>query len=184
MKTHSLLAGALLLLLGGCQPAPAQTAAKPAYMQIFYEGANWLAERPLLHYSPAFQGKDNELVPEPDSTKRLSPGSVLFEEPSGQGVATASAVQSVVSSNGQQTNYVQGPDGEMRAQTPADQRQERAREKARFDRQLNLIAERAMLARTTLTNALNAAAADGWEVVQLGRWGEKDGLVYLLRRRQ
>ena len=99
-------------------------------------------------------------------------------------MATASAVQTVVSSNGQQTNYVQGPDGEMRAQTPADLRQERAREKARFDRQLNLVAARATLARTTLTNALNTAAADGWEVVQLGRWGEKDGLVYLLRRRQ
>jgi hypothetical protein len=185
MKTYSLLAGAMLLLLGGCQSAPAQTAAKPAYMQIFYEGANWMAGRPLLHYSPAFQGKSDELVSEPDSTKRLSPGALLFDEPSGQGVATtATSVQAVSGSNGQQTNYVQGSDGEMRAQTPADLRQERAREKANFNRQLNLLAARNTLARTTLTNALNTAAAEGWEVVQLGRWGEKDGLVYLLRRQQ
>ena len=185
MKTYSLLASALLLLLGACQSAPAQTAAKPAYMQIFYEGAGWLAGRPLLHYSPAFQGKDNELVSEPDSTKRISPGAFLFDEPLGQGgTTTATAVQTVTSSNGQQTNYVQGADGEMHAQTPADQQRERAREKARFDRQLNLVGARAALARTALTTALNAAAADGWEVVELGRWGEKDGLVYLLRRQR
>jgi len=160
--------------------------AKPAYMQIFYEGANWLAGRPLLHYSPAFQGKSDELVSEPDSTKRLSPGALLFDELSEQGMATKlTGVQTIVSSsNGEQTHYVQGTDGEMRAQTPADLRQERAREKANFNRHLNLLAARSTLARTTLTTALNTAAAEGWEVVQLARWGEKDGLVYLLRRQQ
>lgn len=184
MKIYSLLAGASLLLLDGCQAAPAQSTAKPVYMQLFYEGTGWLAERPLLHYSPAFRGKESELVTEPDSTKLISMGALLFSEAAEQGgPATATSVQTVTS-NGQRTTYVQGPDGEMRAQTSADQQRERTREKARFDRQLNLVAARATLARTTLTNALNAAAADGWEVVQLARWGDKDGLVYLLRRQR
>lgn len=184
MKTYSLLAGTCLLLLGGCQSAPAQTTAKPAYMQIFYEGAGWIAGRPVLHYSPAFQGKDDELVTEPDSTKQLSPGAILFNEPLGKVITGTAAVQTVTGSNGQQTTYVQGADGEMRAQTPADQQRERNHERAQFNRQLNLVAARAALARTALTTALNAAAADGWEVVQLGRWGDKDGLVYLLRRQR
>lgn len=106
-KTYSLLAGAMLLLVGGCQSAPAQTAAKPAYRQVFYEGANWLAGRPLLHYSPAFQSKSAELVPEPDSTKRLSPGALLFDELSGQGVVTtATTVQTVGSGNEQQLTWL------------------------------------------------------------------------------
>jgi len=52
-----------------------------------------------------------------------------------------------------------------------------------MNRGLNLLAARATLGRTALTNALNEAAADGWEVVQMTSWGTQGGLVYLLHRR-
>jgi hypothetical protein len=71
----------------------------------------------------------------------------------------------------------------MRPQTAADISKQQATEAARLNRSLNLVEARANLARTTLTQALNNAAADGWEVVQMTTWGTQGGLVYLLRRR-
>lgn len=78
---------------------------------------------------------------------------------------------------------MRGKNGKLRPQTAADRQQEYAQEKARFNRQLKLLSARGALARAMLLSALNAAAADGREVVQLIFWGGKDGWVYLLRRR-
>ncbi|NML67256.1 hypothetical protein HHL22_18790 [Hymenobacter sp. RP-2-7] len=183
MKKYLLGIIGVALLSNGYQRSSAQGAAKPTYMQVFYEGSSWLSGRPLLHYSPAFRGKTDELVPEPDSTKRLSPGAFLFDGPA-ESITTTSTTTTIAAGDGQlPITYVHGQNGKLRPETAADRQQARAREQARFDRQLNLVAARATLARNTLTNALNAAAADGWEVVQLTQWGKQDGLVYLLRRR-
>lgn len=181
MKSYLALAAFLLLSV---RPALAQTAAAPRYMQIFYEGAGWLAGRPLLHYSPALHGKTDEVVPE-DSTKVLSPGALLFKEPltSGAIYTTTASKVTTTSSDGRITTSVRDKNGQMRLETATDRQQERLREKASFDRQLNLLAARGALARNALTAALNDAAADGWEVVQVASWGSKDGLVYLLRHR-
>jgi hypothetical protein len=171
----------LIFLLGSLVGRPfhaaAQQAAKASYMQIFYEGSSWLAGHEVLHYSPAFRGKTGELVPE-DSTKALSPGAMVLGGPSA--VNTTIPRMSVTTGKG---TFVQGADSKMRPQTAADISNEQAFETARTNRVLNLMAARATLARTTLTQALNNAAADGWEVVQMATWGTQGGLVYLLRRR-
>ena len=46
-----------------------------------------------------------------------------------------------------------------------------------------LLEKRSGLARTTLSKALNDAAADGWEVVQMTASGGSGSLVYLLHKR-
>lgn len=167
-----------MLVLGSCSTqAQTQPAVKITYMQIFYEGSSWLAGREVLHYSPAFRGKTGELVRE-DSTRAMSPGALVFDGP--QTGVTYSATTSVTTEKG---TFVRGADGKMRPQTEADLRKERAEENARMNRGLNLIEARATLARTALTTALNEAAADGWEVMQMASWGTQGGLVYLLQRR-
>lgn len=173
-----LLAFAILLLAWPPRSVAAQQASPPVYLQIFYEGPGWLAGRALLHYSPAFRGKTEELVSE-DSTKAMSPGALVLNFPA-DGTVYKGKAESVMTTEG---SFVPGTDGKMRRQTPADVRTEQAAENARFTRGLNLLDARATLARNTLTKALNAAAADGWEVVQFTAVGTSGGLVYLLKRR-
>lgn len=172
-----LLVFLLGLLVGRPLTVAAQQPAKLGYMQIFYEGANWLAGREVLHYSPAFRGKTGELVLE-DSTRILSPGNMVFNAP-GEVVTTGMAT-SVTTEKG---TFIPDANGKMRRQTAADITKQQATEVAHLNRSLNLLDARAALARTTLTQALNNAAADGWEVVQMTAWGTQGGLVYLLRRR-
>jgi hypothetical protein len=172
-----LLVFLLGILVGRPLHAAAQQPAKATYMQIFYEGASWLAGREVLHYSPAFRGKTGELVPE-DSTKAMSPGAMVLGGLSG--VNTTGTLMSVTTDKG---TFISGADGKMRPQTAADISKQQAIETARANRVLSLIEARSNLARTTLTQALNKAAADGWEVVQMTAWGAQGGLVYLLRRR-
>lgn len=169
MRNDLLLA---TLALVGSQPVLAQTTPVPRYMQLFYEGAGWTAGRPLLHYSPALRGKTDETVAEPDSTKSVSPGAFTYGKPPKEMVEA-------VDKDGYQTTYVRGQDGKLLLQPSVDERQKQAQQ----TRLLNLLDARAALARNALTTALNAAAADGWEVAQVASWGSQDGLVYLLRRR-
>jgi hypothetical protein len=165
-----------LSLVSQPHTAAAQRPSKTNYMQIFYEGASWMAGREVLHYSPAFRGKTGELVLE-DSTKVLSPGAMLFAGLP-QGVVTGT-VASITTEKG---TFVPGADGKMRLQTASDITNKQEADRAHLNRSLNLLETRAGLARTTLTEALNNAAADGWEVVQMTTWGTQGGLVYLLRR--
>lgn len=175
MHKLSLLLLLISILVYRPLAATAQKVAKPTYMQIFYEGSSWLAGREVLHYSPAFRGKTGELVRE-DSTRTMSPGALVFDGP-----ITVSEGSTTVTT--QKGTFTRGSDGNMRLQTDADIQKERAEDKAQMNRGLNLLATRATLGRTALTNALNEAAADGWEVVQMTSWGAQGGLVYLLRRR-
>jgi hypothetical protein len=163
----------VLLLLLAPLDVFAQQAKAPVYMQIFYEGAGWVAEHGVLHYSPSFRGKTQELVNEPDSTKQLSPGAAMFG-----GFQQASS--SVTTSEGPVVSY---SNSKMRPQTKADMQQQAQRSKNQFDRSIRLLETRASLAHNALTKALNETAADGWEVVQVAAVGNQGGLVYLLRRR-
>ncbi len=163
--------------------ATAQKAAKPTYLQIFYEGDNWLAGREVLHYSPAFRGKTGELVRE-DSTRAVSLGALIFDGPT-ETVVT-NTLESVITDKSLITDkgtFVPDENGKMRLLTAADIRKRHLKENAGRNHGINLLATRAALGRTALTNALNEAAADGWEVVQMTSWGAQGGLVYLLRRR-
>lgn len=184
-----------LLVLLACQPfrVLAQQPSGPAYsyMQIFFEGPNWLAGREVLHYSPAFKGKTGEVVAETEATRRLSPGEFLNGPASGAGTtatATSATMISEVVEVSEKTYtakgaFVRGKDGKMRPQTADDVRKEQQEERASFNNVVALLEQRANLARTALSKALNEAAADGWEVVQMTAYGSQGGLVYLLRRR-
>lgn len=172
-----LLASLVLIAALGPQRAAAQKAAPGVYMQIFYEGPNWLAGRRVLAYSPAFRGKTQEVVPEADSTRELSPNGLLLEhaEPATQtGYATVST---------EKGTFIPDKNGKMHLETSADRQQARQREAAQFNLGMRMLETRADLGRAALTNALNEAAADGWEVVQLAATGTSGGLVYLLRHR-
>jgi len=169
-----------VFLLGGllshAHSTLAQQAAKPVYLQIFYEGSGWLAGREVLHYSPAFRGKAGEVIRE-DSTQAIAPGALVF---SGETGVVTSTMQSVTTEQG---TFVRGADGKMRPQTADDIRKRNLEQNARFNRSLSLVETRATMARTALAKALNDTAADGWEVIQMTAWGTQGGLVYLLRRR-
>ncbi|TPG66130.1 hypothetical protein [Hymenobacter nivis] len=170
--------------LAGCSSAPSPGAAQATYMQIFYEGPGWLAGRRVLAYSPAFRGKTGETVQETDSTRVLSPGALLGPQTAESSVVTTETTTTESTPEG---TFVTGPDGQRRQQTAATQQREEARqqreEAARFNRGFRMLEKRADLARATLGRALDEAAADGWEVVQMTATGNQGALVYLLQRR-
>ena len=146
-------------------------------MQIFYEGPNWLAGRRVLTYSPAFRGKTQELVQETESTRQVSPNALLSgsSEP-----VTTTSYATVTTEKG---TFIPDKNGKMHLETPADRKQAMQHENEQFDRGLKMLENRADLGRGVLTKALNEAAADGWEVVQMTTTSTTGGLVYLLRHR-
>ena len=154
-------------------------------MQIFFVGPRWLTGHEVLRYSPALKGKTGEVVAEPDSVRRLSPGAAVPgpDESSGNGPTVTSSATTVANGTGPPVTYVTGSDGKARRQTAEDLRRSRRAEQNSFNRLATLLETRANLAKSTLTRALNEAAADGWEVVQMASSGNDGGLVYLLKRR-
>ncbi len=165
----------LLALIAQACSSPGQPTGKATYMQIFYDGPSWLSGQPLIHYSPAFRGKAGETVTEPDSIRRVSPGAgFLGPDESITQTGTTETTTTVHSSE---------PNDKPSLQELARQQQESKQEAARFKRGLNLMEARAALGRDALVKALNEAAADGWEVVQMVPSGGPGTLVYLLRRR-
>jgi len=177
LKLFTLTAAGLALGALGQAQAQTQVAAKPVYMQIFYEGSQWLSGRQVLSYSPAFRGKQEELVHEPDSIRNISPNAWLMgpKEPT-----TTVAYATVATEKG---TFIPDSQGRMHLETAADRQRAHQQEQAQLNRGLNLLEARASLGRAALAKALNECANDGWEVVQMTSWGSKDGLVYLLRRR-
>jgi hypothetical protein len=159
------------------RPAAAQKAAPAVYMQIFYEGPNWLAGRRVLTYSPAFRGKKQEVVQETDSTRQLSPNALL----TGQLEPTIQTSYATITN--EKGTFIPDKNGKMHLETPADRQLARQRENAQLNRGFQMLEARADLGRAVLAKALNEAAADGWEVVQLTTSGTTGGLVYLLRHR-
>ena len=149
------------------------------YMQIFFEGPNWLADRRVLAYSPAFRGKTGEMVQETDSTRALSPGALLGLSLGDSTMATA-YVTTTVTENAPDGAFVTALYGQRRRQTAATERSEEAR---RFNQGFRQLEVRADLARAALGRALDETAVDGWEVVQMTASGNAGALVYLLRRR-
>lgn len=147
--------------LAGCSTAQSAGAARAAYLQIFYEGPNWLAGRRVLAYSPAFRGKTGEMVQESDSTRALSPNANLNLSFGSHSPTTTNLIESG---------------------SPAAAALRRA-EAAGVNQSFRLLEKRADLARAALGRALDETAADGWEVVQMTATGNQGALVYLLRRR-
>lgn len=171
----------LVMLLVVAAMAPQQAAAQKAvpgvYMQIFYEGPNWLADRRVLSYSPAFRGKTQELVQEPDSTRQVSVNALLSGPASS---VTTTGYATRITDKG---TFIPDSKGKMHLETPADRTQARQRGNEWFNRWFKILETRADLGRAVLAKALNEAAVDGWEVVQMTATGTTGGLVYLLRHR-
>ena len=175
MSNYLFAASAVLAAALSLQPAAAQKAPAGTYMQIFYEGPNWIAGRRVLAYSPAFRGKTQELVQETDSTRELSPNGMMGNE------ASATTYATVINENG---TFVPDKNGKTHLETPAERQKARQREAVQFNLGMRMLETRADLGRAVLTKALNEAAADGWEIVQLAPTGAQGGLVYLLKRRK
>ena len=144
-------------------------------MQVFYEGPSWLADRRVLLYGPAFRGKTEEVVQEPDSVRRLSPGAFLERE---DDQTTTSSYTTVSTEKGM---FITDATGKTHLESVVGRQLARQREAAQRNRALNLLETRSDLVKTALTKVLNEAAADGWEVVQLSPYGTKGGLIYLLK---
>jgi hypothetical protein len=170
-----------LLLLGAAAIAPqcaaAQKAVPVVYMQIFYEGPAWLAGRRVLSYSPSFRGKTQELVQEADSMRQLSPLALMMPGKESTGTTTYSTATT------DKGTFITDASGKAHLETPAERKQDQQREAAQFNRGLRMLETRADLGKAVLMKALNEAAADGWEVVQLTATGTSGALVYLLRHR-
>jgi hypothetical protein len=179
MSNYLFVASAVLAAAFSLQPAAAQKAPAGTYMQIFYEGPSWVAGRRVLAYSPAFRGKTQELVQETDSTRNISPNWLMRNSTESATITTYATT--VTTEKG---TYISDGNGKSHLETPAERQQARQRDAARFNRTFRLLETRADLGRAVLTKALNEAAADGWEVVQLAPTGTQGGLVYLLKRRK
>ena len=162
----------------GRSAAQASANGRMVYMQIFYEGPNWLAGHEVLQYSPAFKGKTGELVAEGEDTRQLSPGSYL--EGSGRTTQASSSTTTVTTEKG---TFITDRTGKTHRQTDEDVRKADQEETDMLNKGFKLLEKRGGLARATLSKALNDAAADGWEVVQMTAAGGSGSLVYLLRKR-
>jgi hypothetical protein len=165
----------MFLIAIAAQNASAQKSASVTYMQIFYEGPNWLAGRRVLSYSPAFRGKTQEVVQESDSTRQLSPNALLM------GPTESVTTTSFATTTTDKGTFIPDQNGKMHLETPADRKQARQRETEQFNRGFRMLEKRADLGKAVLAKALNEAAANGWEVVQMTAVGTAGGLVYLLR---
>ena len=166
---------ASLITVPGC----AQKGPTGVYMQIFFEGPNWLAGREVLHYVPAFKGKTGELVAEGEDTRQLSPMHFL-QRPTRTTQSSTTSTATVTTEKG---TFITDSNGKVHRQTEDDVRKENQAEQDHINQGLQLLEKRNRLAREALTKALNEAAADGWEVVQMTASGQPGGLVYLLRKR-
>ena len=172
---HGIVGTAVVL-----QRVSAEKTAAPSYMQIFYEGPGWLSGRWVLVYSPAFRGKTEMVVAEPDSVRRVSPNGFMEGAGDDTGARTTTSYATVSTEKG---TFIPDRNGKMHLETAAERRLTRQRELAQQNRTLKLQETRTDLGKAALLNALNEAAADGWQVVQLAPTGSQGGLVYLLQRK-
>lgn len=179
MKKTTLLP--LLLMLAILQVAPGCARKGPpvVYMHIFFEGPNWLAGREVLHYTPAFKGKTGELVAEGADTQQFSPNRFS----AGMTLTTQRSNTATTTATTDGDTFVTDSTGKTHGQTAEDIRKQNQAEQNELNQSFQLLEKRGRLAREALTKALNEAAADGWEVVQMTAGGTPDGLVYLLRKR-
>jgi hypothetical protein len=164
-------------LLSQAYPTLAQQAAKPVYLQIFYEGNGGLAGHRVLSYSPAFRGKTYEILPQSDSARILD--AKLHKDLAGNTVQ--SSYTTIYPGNAK--GYITTADGKTRLLTAEGVHQYQQQQSADARSYTRLQQANATASRDIVTQALNETAADGWEVIQMTTWGTQGGLIYLLRRR-
>jgi hypothetical protein len=147
----------VVLLLTGSLAARNGLAQKAGtqYMQIFYSGAQ-NPMGPVIRFSPEFKGQKAVSLAQPDEYMKM-----FFPEPQYEGKVQETRADGSV--------YI---DGVKQKETTDQEKQAN---------HMRIISEHTDNITGLLSKALNEAAADGWEVVEMAAL-DKGGLVYLLRK--
>lgn len=170
------------LLLLSTQAAFAQSKPAYQYMQLFYYGGKTMAG-PIGHFSPALRGQTDIALSSPTAymkfiTARMDGPSATTQLQANTDTAADDRVALTVI--------------DLTKMTPAQRKQHLEQERKReqqeqLERQQNLekftrlTTDHTKALTDRVTQSLNAAAEDGWEVVQMSSFGT-DGVVYLLRK--
>ncbi|AIZ64785.1 hypothetical protein PK28_15885 [Hymenobacter sp. DG25B] len=145
-----------MLLVGAFsgRPALAQKAGTQ-YMQIFYSGAQ-NPMGPVIRFSPEFKGQKEVSLAQPDEYMKMFFGESEY-------------VGKVQETRADGSVYI---DGIKQKETTSQEKQ---------DNVMRIMSEHMDNVTGLLSKALNEAAADGWEVVEMAAQ-EKGAMVYLLRK--
>ncbi|MBT9394713.1 hypothetical protein KLP40_16195 [Hymenobacter sp. NST-14] len=173
----------LCLLVVGTHAAVAQSKVAYQYMQLFYYGSKTMAG-PVGHFSPALRGQTDIALASPTAYMKLI--TARMEGPS----ATTQLQADTDTASGERVALTVI---DLTKMTPAQRKQyaeqERKREEQeQLERRQNLeefarlTTDHTKALTDKVTQSLNAAAADGWEVVQMSSFGAEGGVVYLLRK--
>ncbi|SES83937.1 hypothetical protein [Hymenobacter actinosclerus] len=166
----------LFLLLVSTQAAVAQTKPAYQYMQLFYYGGKTMSG-PIGHFSPAMRGQTDIMLTAPTAyMQRMAQmmggsGSGMTQQVST--TSSADIIDLTKMTLAQRRKYEEKEQEEQRQQN-----QELIENTKKFVR---MSSEHAKALTDQITQSLNLAAEDGWEVAQMSSFGT-DGVVYLLRK--
>ncbi|WP_303310173.1 hypothetical protein [Hymenobacter sp. BT730] len=165
-----LLVGSFSARIGLAQKASTQ------YMQIFYSGSQTTIG-PVIRFSPEFKAQKEVSLAKPDEFMKLhSPTSGLLAEP-GQ-IIEATVTTTHVDGDG--NTYIDGKK-QTSQQLEKLRKQGNDEQMSRVNEYARIVSEHNDNVTSLLSKALNDAAADGWEVVEMASI-QNGGLVYLLRK--
>ncbi|MBW3129254.1 hypothetical protein [Hymenobacter profundi] len=174
MSFFSRFVGLLVVLLFLSQAAC--TAQRVQYMQLFYYGPQATTGSPIMRFSPAFKGKTAVYPTVQDEYMKQTD---LMNNILSFGTITTTGTAEVTTEEG---TYI---DGKLQTEAQLKQRSEKAtaEDRARLKKYMSMLDKHVDNITTELSKALNSAADDGWEVVQMASL-EKSGVIYLLQRRK
>lgn len=173
MSNFSRLANLLVLLIALSQTAC--TAQRVQYMQLFYYGPLATANSPVLRFSPAFKGKTLVYLKKQDEyMKQMDPFAITSRA---EVISSGTSEATVTTSEG---TYI---GGKLQTEVQLKQLREKAsaESQAQIKKYMDMVNNHMDNVATELSEALNSAADDGWEVVEMTSL-EKNGIVYLLRK--
>ncbi|WP_139255098.1 hypothetical protein [Hymenobacter psychrophilus] len=141
-------------------------------MQIFYYGSKTMAG-PIGHFSPALRGQSEIMLLNPTAyTKQIN--NQFFGSFSS---STEESETTVTTSDGTYINGKKLSTAQLQERRQKEQRQQQAA----LAEQMRVISTHSQALTEKITQSLNLAAEDGWEVTQMSSFGT-DGVVYLLRK--
>ena len=167
----------LCLLILSTHAAVAQSKGTYQYMQLFYYGSKTMAG-PIGHFSPALRGQSDIALSSPTGymklvTARMDGPMEPMEMQEDTATASAGVIDLTKMTPAQRKQY-----SEQERKRGKQEQLERQQNLAKFAR---LTSDHTKILTDKVTQSLNAAAEDGWEVVQMSSFGT-DGVVYLLRK--
>ena len=170
----------LFLLVLGAQVAVAQNKPAYQYMQLFYYGGKTMAG-PVGHFSPALRGQTDIALASPTAYMKLLTDRMVGKPRNGE-MQEGFAIASVDSNDIiDLTKMTPAQRKQYEEQERKREEQEQREQQANLDKSARLTADHIKALTERITQSLNAAAADGWEVTQMSSFGP-DGVVYLLRK--